>query len=171
MRDVWEAMLDKTRREILAMLQTGDMSAGEIADRFRLTKATVSHHLSVLKAAGLITAAKYAQTVVYSLDKAALRAFLRSVNELFAGQDFMGECGAAGGELPFCALRGGERAGRLDQNGIIRPEPLPRDKEPKATTVRRKKNASGGSRTNLRRAFAENLRRAAAGLSERQKII
>ena len=109
MRDVWEAMRDKTRREILAMLRTGDMSAGEIADRFRLTKATVSHHLSVLKAAWLITAAKYAQTVVYSLDKAALRAFLRSVNELFAGQDFMGSAEPQAENSPF-ALSGEESA-------------------------------------------------------------
>lgn len=52
MRDVWEAMSDKTRREILAMLKGKDLSAGEVAERFDLTKATVSHHLSVLKGAG-----------------------------------------------------------------------------------------------------------------------
>ena len=51
MRDVWEAMSDKTRREILSMLKERNLSAGEIADKFNLTKATVSHHLSVLKAA------------------------------------------------------------------------------------------------------------------------
>ena len=56
MRDVWEAMSDKTRREILSMLKERNLSAGEIADKFNLTKATVSHHLSVLKAAGLVDA-------------------------------------------------------------------------------------------------------------------
>ena len=64
MRDVWEAMSDKTRREILSMLKERNLSAGEIADKFNLTKATVSHHLSVLKAAGLVDAEKHAQTVV-----------------------------------------------------------------------------------------------------------
>ena len=68
MRDVWEAMSDKTRREILSMLKERNLSAGEIADKFNLTKATVSHHLSVLKAAGLVDAEKHAQTVVYSLN-------------------------------------------------------------------------------------------------------
>ena len=48
MRDVWEAMSDKTRREILVMLKERNLSAGEIAEKFSLTKATVSHHLSCL---------------------------------------------------------------------------------------------------------------------------
>lgn len=54
MRDVWEAMSDKTRREILVMLKERNLSAGEIAEKFSLTKATVSHHLSVLRQAGLV---------------------------------------------------------------------------------------------------------------------
>ena len=75
MRDVWEAMSDKTRREILSMLKERNLSAGEIADKFNLTKATVSHHLSVLKAAGLVDAEKHAQPVVYSLNMTVFQSF------------------------------------------------------------------------------------------------
>ena len=52
MSDVWSALSDATRREILSMLKQRDMTAGEIAEKFELSKATVSHHLSILKEAG-----------------------------------------------------------------------------------------------------------------------
>lgn len=90
MRDVWEAMSDKTRREILSMLKERDLSAGEIADSFSLTKATVSHHLSVLKAAGLVDSEKHAQTVVYSLNMTAFQSFLLTVNAFFSDKNFRG---------------------------------------------------------------------------------
>lgn len=93
MRDVWEAMSDKTRREILSMLKERDLSAGEIADKFNLTKATVSHHLSVLKAAGLVDAEKHAQTVVYSLNMTIFQSFLLNVNAFFSDKNFQGSTG------------------------------------------------------------------------------
>ena len=93
MRDVWEAMSDKTRREILSMLKERNLSAGEIADKFNLTKATVSHHLSVLKAAGLVDAEKHAQTVVYSLNMTVFQSFLLTVNAFFSDKNFQGSTG------------------------------------------------------------------------------
>lgn len=90
MRDVWEALSDKTRREILTMLKERNLSAGEIADKFRLTKATVSHHLSVLKSAGLVETEKHAQTVIYSLNMTVFQSFLLSVNALFSDKSFKG---------------------------------------------------------------------------------
>lgn len=86
MRDVWEAMSDKTRRQILLMLKEKDLSAGEIADRFRLSKATVSHHLSVLREAGLVLTEKHAQTVMYSLNMTVFQSFLLTIHQLFSGQ-------------------------------------------------------------------------------------
>ena len=64
MKNVWSAMSDKTRREILTLLKTRPHTAGEIADQFELSAATVSHHLSVLKTSGLITSEKRAQTII-----------------------------------------------------------------------------------------------------------
>lgn len=119
MRDVWEAISDKTRREILAMLKKGKLSAGEIAERFRLTKATVSHHLSVLRGAGLVKTEKHAQMVVYSLDFTAFRSFLLPVNELFSDKDFQGSTDAQAEGSPS-TLSGEESAfsaASLSENG------------------------------------------------------
>jgi DNA-binding transcriptional ArsR family regulator len=64
---VFKAMADATRREILEMLREADRSAGEISDRFSLTKPAISHHLSVLKEAGLETERREGQHIIYSL--------------------------------------------------------------------------------------------------------
>lgn len=64
---VFKAVADGTRREILAMLREGDLSAGEIAAKFSLTKPAISHHLSVLKEAGLAVERRAGQQIIYSL--------------------------------------------------------------------------------------------------------
>lgn len=71
--DAWEALSDKTRREILTMLKYRPHTAGEIADQFELSGATVSHHLCVLRESGLAVCERRAQTLIYSLNKAAFR--------------------------------------------------------------------------------------------------
>ena len=68
MNDVFRALSDPTRREILEMLRTGPRSSGEIADKFSTSWATISRHLSVLKDAGLILAERDGQHVVYELN-------------------------------------------------------------------------------------------------------
>ena len=87
MNDVWSALSDATRREILTMLRDRDMTAGEIADRFALSKPTVSHHLNILKQAGLITGEKRAQTITYRLNTTVFQDFLKSVAALFDKED------------------------------------------------------------------------------------
>ena len=79
MGDVWNALSDATRREILSMLKSRDMTAGEIAEKFDLSKATVSHHLSILKQAELISGEKKAQTITYSLNTTVFQDFLKGV--------------------------------------------------------------------------------------------
>lgn len=79
MSDVWSALSDATRREILAMLKSRDMTAGEIAEKFDLSKPTVSHHLNILKQAELITGEKKAQTITYSLNTTVFQDFLRGI--------------------------------------------------------------------------------------------
>lgn len=68
MNDVFRALSDPTRREILEMLRSGPRTSGEIADKFSTSWATVSRHLSVLKDAGLILAERNGQHVVYELN-------------------------------------------------------------------------------------------------------
>ena len=76
MRDVWSALSDKTRREILTLLKSRPHTAGELCDQFDLTAATVSHHLSVLREANLVKTRRRAQTVIYSINTAVLQEML-----------------------------------------------------------------------------------------------
>jgi DNA-binding transcriptional ArsR family regulator len=66
--DTFRALSDPVRREILVMLREGKMSAGDIGQRFELSGATVSYHLSLLKKAGLILESKYKNFVYYELN-------------------------------------------------------------------------------------------------------
>jgi len=68
MNSVFKALNDPTRREILRLLRKRDMTAGEIADAFNITKPSISHHLDLLKQANLITADKQGQFIYYSLN-------------------------------------------------------------------------------------------------------
>lgn len=66
--DVFKALSDKTRRKILELLKEKDMTAGDIADSFNITKASISHHLSILKNADLISDKRDGQFIYYSLN-------------------------------------------------------------------------------------------------------
>ena len=68
MNDVFKALNDPARREILKMLQKQDMTAGDIAARFDMTAPSVSHHLDKLKQAGLVSAVKQGQFIRYSIN-------------------------------------------------------------------------------------------------------
>ncbi|MCB0608259.1 MAG: winged helix-turn-helix transcriptional regulator [Lewinellaceae bacterium] len=68
MNKAFKALNDPTRREILKLLQEKDLTAGEIADAFDISKPSISHHLDLLKQAGLVTAEKQGQFVLYSLN-------------------------------------------------------------------------------------------------------
>lgn len=66
--ETFKALSDPVRREILVMLKTGSMSAGDIAQHFDMTNATISYHLSRLKKAGLIYETKYKNFIYYELN-------------------------------------------------------------------------------------------------------
>ena len=72
MRNVWEALSDPTRREILKILKKGELTAGEIFNYFDITKPSLSHHLSILKQAELVSSNKQGQNVIYSLNISSL---------------------------------------------------------------------------------------------------
>jgi len=90
--EVFRAMSDPTRREILRLLRSGDMSAGQIADRFPLAKSTLSGHFNVLKHAGLIVSERKATTIVYSLNVSAFEETVSLLMEMFhAGENGKGK--------------------------------------------------------------------------------
>jgi ArsR family transcriptional regulator len=66
--NAFKAIADPTRREILRMLRKEEMTAGELAERFDMTKPTMSHHFAVLKAADLISSRREGQTIWYALN-------------------------------------------------------------------------------------------------------
>jgi len=82
MGDVWSALADPTRRKILTLLKAGDLNAGEIAEHFNMTKPSISHHLSQLKQADLVTAQKHGQNMVYSLNISVFEEILQLVSNL-----------------------------------------------------------------------------------------
>ncbi len=72
MNAIFKALNDETRRQILELLKSEDMTAGAIADNFNMSKPSISHHLDILKRADLITSEKKGQFVAYSLNTSIL---------------------------------------------------------------------------------------------------
>jgi ArsR family transcriptional regulator len=68
----FKAIADPTRREILHLLRKEEMTAGDVAARFDMTKPTMSHHFSVLRDAGLVTSRREGQTIWYALNTTVL---------------------------------------------------------------------------------------------------
>ena len=78
-RNAWDALSDSTRREILLLLRTAPCSAGQIAEHFSISKPSISHHLNLLREAGLVRSEKRGQHIYYMLIPEAfaeLKAFL-----------------------------------------------------------------------------------------------
>ena len=72
MNTLFKALNDETRRKILELLKEKDLNAGEIADEFDISKPSISHHLDLLKRAGLITCEKKGQYLEYSINTSML---------------------------------------------------------------------------------------------------
>jgi ArsR family transcriptional regulator, arsenate/arsenite/antimonite-responsive transcriptional repressor len=77
MNIVFKALNDPTRREILEMLKDKDLTAGEIAGQFHISKPSISHHLDLLKQAGLVESVKEGQFIYYSLNTTVVDEILR----------------------------------------------------------------------------------------------
>ena len=76
------ALADPIRREILNMLKSGRMSAGEITEHFSVTGASISRHLSVLKEADLVRDTREGQFIFYELNASVLEEMLLWVKNL-----------------------------------------------------------------------------------------
>lgn len=71
-QETFKALSDPTRRAILDLLKTGAQTAGDIGAHFDMTAATVSHHLSVLKEAGLVSDERRGKFIYYELNVSVL---------------------------------------------------------------------------------------------------
>ena len=69
---LFKALNDPTRRQILDLLRGGDLNAGDIAERFEMSKPSISHHLDLLRQAGLVESVKQGQFITYSLNTTVL---------------------------------------------------------------------------------------------------
>lgn len=82
-----KALADPIRREILNMLKGGRMSAGEITDRFPVTGASISRHLSVLKEADLVRDTREGQHIFYELNASVLEEIMLWITDLKGDKD------------------------------------------------------------------------------------
>ena len=82
MGDVWKALADPTRRKILELLKEKDMNAGEIAEKFDMTKPSISNHLNILKQADLVDSEKQGQNVIYSIKTSVIEDILNLLSNL-----------------------------------------------------------------------------------------
>lgn len=83
MNKVFKALSDETRREILKILSKGDMSMGDIANNFNMSKPAISKHLDILKNAKLITAEKKGQFIIYSINTSVIQQVLGGFLDIF----------------------------------------------------------------------------------------
>lgn len=76
MQDTLRALADPTRREILTLLQAGPLTAGQIAEKFPVSAAAISRHLSVLKEADLVRDRREGKYIYYELNASVLEEIL-----------------------------------------------------------------------------------------------
>ncbi|WP_406694585.1 autorepressor SdpR family transcription factor [Singulisphaera sp. Ch08] len=85
MNDVFKALSDPTRREILRLLRGGERTAGELAEHFAMTKPSMSHHFAVLKEAELIRSRRDGKQIYYTLDTTVIQDVLVWIHDMFGG--------------------------------------------------------------------------------------
>lgn len=81
---IFRALADPTRREILRLLGSGEMSAGDLAARFDMTKPSMSHHFAVLKEADLVICRREGQQLMYALNTTVAQDVLAWLWDLLA---------------------------------------------------------------------------------------
>ena len=87
LQDTIKALSDPTRRRILELLKKGSMSAGELGKEFDMTGATLSHHLSILKKAGLVQDQKKGTFIYYEINTSVMEDLLSWVVSFMGDKD------------------------------------------------------------------------------------
>lgn len=83
----FKALADTTRRKILRLLRERDMTAGEIADHFDISKPSISHHLNILKQSGLVLDERKGQFIFYSLNMTVFQEVMGWFSEIMDRKD------------------------------------------------------------------------------------
>lgn len=91
LQETMKALSDPTRREILQLLKNGKLSAGDIAEHFPISNASISRHLSVLKHAELVRDCRCGQFIYYEIDTTVLQDILGWVSQFTSGIERMPE--------------------------------------------------------------------------------
>lgn len=86
-QNTFKALSDPIRREILELLKSGSKTAGEIADHFTVSQASISRHLSVLKDADLIRDERQGKYIIYSLNASVLEETMLWIMQLKEGSN------------------------------------------------------------------------------------
>lgn len=84
-QESFKALSDPTRREIIYLLKKEKLPVGEILEHFNMTGATISHHLSILKDAGLVTSEKKGKYIYYELNLSILEEIMTWFTNLKEG--------------------------------------------------------------------------------------
>ncbi len=84
MNEAFKALADPTRRQILQLQRREEMSAGDLAQHFDMTRPSMSHHFAVLKQADLVEARREGQQIYYSLNTTVVEDLLAIVWDLFS---------------------------------------------------------------------------------------
>ncbi len=82
---VYKSMSDPTRRAILHLLRERPLTAGEIADRFTLSKPSISHHLAQLKDAGMVSVVRRGTTLTYHLNMSVFEDLMAAMVAMWKG--------------------------------------------------------------------------------------
>jgi ArsR family transcriptional regulator, arsenate/arsenite/antimonite-responsive transcriptional repressor len=96
----FKAIADPTRREILRLLRRGEMTAGDLAQRFDMTKPTMSHHFSVLKDADLLTSRRDGQQIWYGLNTTVVQDLMAWAMDLIPSEGHSKDEKIAAGTSP-----------------------------------------------------------------------
>lgn len=86
-QSAFRALADPTRREILSALKGGSLTAGELAGRFPITRASLSHHFNVLKQADLVRTERRGQHIVYSLNATVVEELAAMFMDVFGARE------------------------------------------------------------------------------------
>ncbi len=84
---VFKALADKTRRKIIDLLKTKEMTAGEIAEHFNVSKPTISEHLKILRNADLIQSERDGQFIIYFLNTSVFEDLLSYMISIFGKKE------------------------------------------------------------------------------------
>jgi len=86
MNDLFKALADPTRRTILDELKKGEKNAGEIRDCFKISGASISHHMTILHNAELVLRERRGQQIIYSLNSAVFQQLIESLHFNLSGE-------------------------------------------------------------------------------------